>query len=145
MIRLKNVPLASENPDRRVSGAKLVGLAVVFLWFTLGGILHFSATQIEAGLVPPYIPHPRAAVLISGVFELLGAVGLLWQSSRRIAGIGLFLLTVAVTPVHIYMLQYPERFPSIPYWLLVVRLPVQLGLLALIVWSSSSIAPKRFR
>ena len=65
-------------------------------------------------IVPPYIPWPRAAVLISGVFELLGAVGLLWRPTRRAAGIGLFLLTLAVTPCHVYMLQRPNLFAAIP-------------------------------
>lgn len=87
-------------------------------------------------IVPPYIPWPHAAVLLSGVFEWLGAAGLLWWRTRRAAGIGLFLLTFAVTPAHIYMLQRPELF-GVPYWLLVLRLPVQAGLLWLILWSTA--------
>jgi uncharacterized membrane protein len=79
---------------------------------------------------------------VSGVFELLGAAGLLWRPTRRAAGVGLFLLTLAVTPAHFYMLQKPELFASVPYWALVVRLPVQVGLLALIAWSTSA-WPKR--
>lgn len=114
-----------------------VGLAFVFFWFLIGGIAHFVATDLEMTIVPPTIPWPRAAVLASGVFELLGAAGLLWQPTRRAAGLGLFALTIAVTPAHIYMLQQPELF-HVPYWALVVRLPVQLGLLALIVWSTAA-------
>ena len=116
---------------------RVAGLVFVFLWFALGGIAHFVATEAEMRIVPPYIPWPRAAVLVSGVFELLGAAGLLWRPTRRAAGIGLFLLTLAVTPAHFYMLQRPELFPSVPYWALVVRLPVQVALLALIAWSTS--------
>lgn len=112
------------------------GLAFVFLWFFIGGIAHFVATATEMRIVPPYIPWPRAAVLVSGVFELLGAAGILWRPTRRAAGIGLFALTLAVTPAHFYMLQQPELFPSIPYWALVLRLPVQVALLALIAWST---------
>ena len=112
------------------------GLAFVFLWFFIGGLAHFFATATEMRIVPPYIPWPRAAVLVSGVFELLGAAGLLWKPTRRAAGIGLFVLTLAVTPAHFYMLQEPQLFPSIPYWALIVRLPVQVALLWLIVWSS---------
>jgi len=114
---------------------RIAGLGVVFVWFFVGGIAHFAATAAEMRIVPPWIPWPRAAVLVSGAFELLGAVGLLWRPTRRAAGIGLFLLTLAVTPVHITMLQRPELF-GVPYWALVLRLPVQVALLALIAWST---------
>ena len=55
-----------------------VALGFVFLWFLMGGIAHFVATEMEMRIVPPYIPGPRAVVLLSGVFELLGALGLLF-------------------------------------------------------------------
>ena len=113
------------------------GLAFVFLWFAVGGVAHFVATDAEMRIVPPWIPWPRAAVLVSGVFELLGAAGLLWRPTRRAAGFGLFALTLAVTPAHIHMLQRPDLFASVPYWALVLRLPIQVALLALIWWSTA--------
>ena len=122
--------------------ARKVGLTVVFLWFLIGGIAHFAATEIEMRIVPPYIPWPRAAVLASGVFELVGAAGLLWPPARRIAGLGLFALTVLVTPAHLYMLQRPDLF-DVPYWALVLRLPLQVALLALIAWSTARPRPLR--
>ncbi len=117
----------------KLSRRKLAGLAFIFLWFFIGGIAHFAATDTEMSIVPPYIPWPRAAVLVSGVFELLGAAGILYGPTRRAALIGLFALTLAVTPCHFYMLQRPELF-HVPYWALVARLPVQVALLALIAW-----------
>ena len=118
------------------SRLKTAGVVFVFLWFFVGGIAHFAATETEMRIVPLYIPWPRAAVLVSGVLELLGAAGLLLRSTRRAAGTGLFLLTLAVTPSHIYMLQQPELFP-IPVWALWLRLPIQVALLALIVWCTA--------
>ena len=112
---------------------RTAGLVFIFFWFAIGGIAHFIATEAEMRIVPPWFPWPRAAVLVSGVFELIGAAGLLWAPTRRLAGIGLFVLTLAVTPAHIYMLQVPELF-NVPYWLLVARLPLQLALLVLIAW-----------
>lgn len=120
-----------------VSRWRAAGLAFVFLWFAVGGVAHFALTETEMRIVPPYIPWPREAVLVSGVFELLGAAGLLWRPTRRAAGVGLFLLTLAVTPAHVYMLQRPELFANVPYWALVVRLPVQVGLLGLIAWCTA--------
>ncbi len=125
----------AETPDRHRQARRL-GLVVVFLWFFIGGIAHFVATDVETGLVPPWIPWPRAMVLASGVFELIGAAGLLWPHSRRAAGWGLFALTIAVTPVHVWMLQRPDLFPAVPFWALVLRLPLQAALLALIWWST---------
>jgi uncharacterized membrane protein len=64
----------------------------------------------------------------------LGCCWLLWRPTRRAAGVGLFALTLAITPVHIYMLQWPELF-DVPYWALLLRLPLQAALLALIAWT----------
>lgn len=125
--------------DTRFPGNALAvrraGLAFVFLWFLIGGIAHFIATETEMRIVPPYIPWPREVVLLSGAFELLGATGLLWRRTRRAAGIGLFMLTILVTPAHFYMLQQPELF-DVPFWALVLRLPIQVMLLVLIAWST---------
>ncbi len=118
-----------------MSAGKRIGLGIVFVWFFLGGIAHFTATDMEMRIMPPYIPAPRLMVWVSGVCELLGAVGLLLPRTRRAAGIGLVALTIAVTPANVYMLQQAEAF-HVPYWALVARLPLQVGLLALIAWSS---------
>jgi uncharacterized membrane protein len=132
----------NNEPENRASNKpamapilKRIGLVLVFLWFLFGGVAHFSLTEVEMRIVPPAIPWPRAAVLISGVFELLGAVGILIPRTRRAAGIGLFLLTIAVTPANVYMLQHGELF-NVPRWALIVRLPFQVVLLALILWST---------
>lgn len=120
-----------------LSRARQVGLAFVFLWFFIGGIAHFAATELEMRIVPPWIPWPRAAVLVTGVLELLGAAGLLWRPSRRAAGWGLALLTVAVTPANVFMLRQAADFPAVPVWVLVARLPLQAVLLVLILWSTA--------
>jgi uncharacterized membrane protein len=117
--------------------AKRIGLAIVFLWFFIGGLAHFVFTEIEMRIVPPYIPWPRTAVLVSGLFELIGAAGLILPATRRAAGIGLFALTLAVTPANVYMLQRSDLF-DIPLWILVARLPLQVLLLALILWSTAA-------
>ncbi|MES2972848.1 MAG: hypothetical protein V4757_04535 [Pseudomonadota bacterium] len=129
-------------PSARLSRWRIAGIAFVFLWFFIGGIAHFALTEVEMRIVPPWFPWPRAAVLVSGVFELLGAAGLLSRPTRRAAGWGLFALTLAVTPAHIYMLQAPELF-GVPYWALVLRLPIQVALLVLIEWSTRAAAPAR--
>ena len=131
----KNAPPSTVATVAMIPILRRVALVLVFLWFMIGGVAHFSLTELEMRIVPPSIPWPRAAVLISGVFELLGAVGILIPVTRRAAGIGLFLLTIAVTPANVYMLQHAELF-NVPRWALIVRLPFQAVLLAMIIWST---------
>ncbi len=130
-------PSLLSEPPAAVRGWRLAGLIFVFLWFLIGGIAHFVATDLEMRIVPPWIPWPRAVVLVSGVLELAGAVALLWRPSRRLAGWGLFALTLAVTPANLYMLQHAAQF-AVPYWALVLRLPLQVALLVLILWSTAA-------
>ena len=115
---------------------KIAGLCFVFLWFMSGGIYHFINADFFLIIMPPYIPFHLAAVYISGVFEILGALGLLFARSRRPAGIGLFILTIAVSPANIYMWMNPNLFPDISELFLAVRLLIQVLLLACIWWST---------
>ena len=145
MTAANNAPKeAAQSAVAMVPLFRRIGLILVFLWFLFGGVAHFSLTEVEMRIVPPAIPWPRAAVLISGVFELLGAAGILIPATRRAAGIGLFLLTIAVTPANVYMLQHAELF-NVPRWALIVRLPFQAVLLALILWSTWTPIVKRSR
>ncbi len=115
---------------------KTAGRILVFTWFFIGGVTHFTLAEFYLRIVPPYIPFPLAAVYVSGVFELLGAFGILFRKTRSLAGMGLMVLTVMVTPANVYMALHPELFPSIPVWMLIARLPLQVLLLWLIWWST---------
>lgn len=115
---------------------KIVGLAIVFLWFAIGGVYHFINPDFFARIVPPYIPWPLTAVYLSGVFELLGAIGILLPKWRSRAGVGLFILTLCVTPANVYMWMNPQLFPTISEAALGFRLILQVGLLACIWWST---------
>ena len=128
-------------------GRRSIGIALVFLWFFVGGAAHFIYTDAEMQIVPPWLPQHRWIVLISGGFELAGALGLLARQTRRPAGLGLILLTLAVTPANIYMWQNPELFPDIPTWALALRLPLQGALIACIWWSTIPPRPgtRRYR
>ena len=136
---MKYLPFVSAElgePVRRGTRWQRAALWFVFAWFLLGGLAHFAFTDLEARIVPPQVPDAQDVVLITGFLELLGAFGLLLPWTRRAAGWGLLLLTLAVTPANVYMLQIHDQFPSIPPWLLWLRLPLQLVLLWLIWWGS---------
>ena len=115
---------------------KNMGLALVFLWFMGGGIAHFTSTDFFVAIMPPFIGFHREIVYISGVFEILGAIGILIPALRQWAGNGLLLLVVCVSPANIHMWLHPELFPDVPPEFLSARLVIQVGLLWLIWWST---------
>ncbi len=91
-------------------------LAVVFVAM---GALHF-VPRVQRGMesmIPPGmrgtgIRSPRTLVVVSGVAEILGGLGLLapWWPVRFVAAIGLIALLVAVFPANAYAARHPERF-----------------------------------
>jgi len=122
---------------------RYLGLAIVFLWFFLGGVGHFTMTEFFVSIMPPYVPFHLPIVYISGVFEIVLALLILWPGVRPLAGWGLFALTIAVTPANIHMWLHPELFPDASETALSIRLVVQVILLALIWWSTQVESPDR--
>jgi uncharacterized membrane protein len=115
---------------------RYLGLAVVFLWFAIGGVGHFLKPQMFVSVVPPYVPFPLEVVYITGVMELLGAIGVCLPRWRQRAGTALFIFTICVTPANIYMWMNAELFPGVSETALGVRLIIQVLLLACIWWST---------
>jgi uncharacterized membrane protein len=124
------------QPGFLKSRGRWLGLIFVFAWFLVGGIGHFANPGFFLKIVPPQLPLRLEAVYVSGFFELAGAIGLLHPGLRRLAGIGLFALTIVVTPANVYMWRHFELFPSVPEPLLLLRLVVQVALLGCIWWSA---------
>ena len=115
---------------------KNFGLAIVFAWFMVGGITHFTNPQFFVSIMPPYIGYHLELVYISGVFEIIGAIGILIPRLRQWAGNGLILLVILVSPANVHMWLNPDLFPDVPEAFLSLRLVIQLLLLALIWWST---------
>ncbi len=115
---------------------RMAGVGFVALLFLTSGTCHFLLTRFFVAIMPPWLPFHRAAVYVSGFFELLGAAGLMFASTRRAAGVGLFALTILVTPANLHMWLHPELFPAFSESLLFWRLPAQAVLLA-IIWFSA--------
>jgi len=101
--------------------------------YILAGANHFRVPNFYRAIIPPFFPVPGALVIVSGVFEIIGGLGLLIPGLRRFAGWGLIALLIAVFPANIYMVVAPDRIADLHVapWLLWLRLPLQ-GVL--IVW-----------
>ncbi len=96
------------------------------------GVLHFVSPRGFEKIVPPWLPNAKLLVYISGVFEVLGGLGLLIPFSQRFSAWGLIALFIAVFPANIHMavkkIQLNPRKP-LPVWAMWARLPLQFVLI----------------
>jgi uncharacterized membrane protein len=110
-------------------------LAALFL---TAGTIHLLHPELFLPAMPPWIPFHLACIEISGVFELLGGIGLLMPipKIRLMAGWGLALLLVAVFPANIYMAVAHVQVHGFPSheWMAWARLPLQPVLIAGVLW-----------
>jgi len=95
-------------------------------FFVSAGINHFLIPRAYRSIVPPSMAdHAERLVVVSGVAEIAGGIGVLLPRTRRPAGLGLIALLAAVFPANLYMARNPEDFSRIPRWALYARLPLQ--------------------
>ena len=104
---------------------KKLALFSFSIFFISAGIDHFINKEFYLSIMPPAFPLHLEAVYISGFFEILGGIGLLFARLRKIAALGLLALLISVYPANIYMALTPEAFPDIPLFALYFRLALQ--------------------
>ena len=106
----------------------LLSRYVLALLFVLAGIWHFVHPATYLAIMPSWLPQPLALIYVSGVFEILGGLGLLPARTRRMASWGLLALLLAVFPANLYMALIHEQL-GILGWVAWGRLPLQLPLM----------------
>lgn len=80
------------------------------LMFTLTGIAHSvpGMRRDMIAIVPPPLPAPALLVTVTGVLELVGAVGVVYPPTRVAAAGCLFVLMLAMFPANIYAARMPD-------------------------------------
>ena len=99
--------------------------------FILAGILHFLFPRKYESIMPDYIPHHKAMVFWSGVFEVLGGLAIMIPAFRFAGGWGLILLLAAVFPANIDMFRqaWVKRGLTLYTLATLIRLPIQFWLM----------------
>ena len=136
--------------------AVLVVLAAAFALFRLFGESQFAARCALAAMlvftgcahfvpvvrdtmvrmVPPELPNPGAIVFLTGILEILGAVGLVIPQTRRGAGIALCFFFLAVLPANIHAAKAGILINGQPATALWLRIPIQFLFIWLAWWST---------
>ena len=106
-----------------------VGLS---LFFVVTSLAHFASTQAMAEMLPASIPYRVGLIYLTGVFELLGAIGVWIPSLTRLTGLLLIVMLICLLPANIYSAINRVEFgghSAGPAYLL-LRVPFQL----LVIW-----------
>ena len=85
-------------------------------------------------IMPKYLPKHRELVYVSGVAEILLGIGLCIPQLKNIAIIGIILMLVIFLMVHFYMLRGEKEGAGIPRYILLLRIPLQFGLMYWAYW-----------
>ena len=119
------------------SMTKQIGLILLALFFIVSGINHFINSDIYVAIMPTYLPAHLELVYLSGLFEMLGGIGVVISPIRQWAGYGLIVLLIAVVPANFYMAMNPDKFVDIvSAWVLYARLPLHFLLIWWTFWAT---------
>lgn len=110
--------------------------AILAISLLIVGITHFTHPVQYARIVPPQLPNSVFWVYLSGVFEIIFAIGLMIPYVSVAAAWGMILLFIAVFPANINQAINSIPIEGIPhspiaYW---IRLPFQAVLIAWAWW-----------
>lgn len=85
----------------RVETARTVLRWVLAAAFLVAGVLHVRSPAPFLAITPAWVPMPGMVILLTGIAEIAGAIGLFVPRLRAAAGVGLALYAVCVYPANI--------------------------------------------
>ena len=115
---------------------KSILIIISSIFYTIVGIKHFIEPNYFLSIIPPYLPFHIELVYISGFFEILFGLMILFPKYRYYGSIGLILLLIAVFPANIYLAQSKEAQEAIgaSQQIAIWRLPIQGILIWIAYW-----------
>jgi uncharacterized membrane protein len=93
-------------------------------------------------MVPEWVPWPEGMVVVTGLCETAGAIGLLVPRLQRAAGIALIVFLIAVFPANVRAAREGVALGGRPATPLVWRLPMQVLLIGLLAWVTRTGGPR---
>lgn len=99
--------------------------------FILSGIAHFLSPRIFVALIPKGVPGRPFLVYLSGLVELVLAVGLWQERWRKLAAQGTLGLMLLFLPLHVVDIFREKPIAGGRRWTAVLRLIAQFSLIKL--------------
>ncbi|WP_411343281.1 DoxX family protein [Paenibacillus sp. WLX1005] len=108
--------------------------AAVAVMFLLGASTHWGSKRPDMiRMVPPAFPRPDWIITITGVLEIAGAIGILFDATSRAASIGLAVLLIAMFPANVFAAKKKLTIGGKPVTGLLVRTIIQLIFIAAVL------------
>ena len=122
---------------RRLSTWRDAGLGALVVMFLFTSTAHFSSMKHDlAAMMPEPLPDGLWIIYLTGVFEIAGAIGLLIPTTRRLAGVGLLLLLIAMFPANVNAALNGIPLGGEPATALWLRTPMQILFMVMVWWTS---------
>ena len=99
------------------------------IMYILAGIMHFLKPKVYLRIMPEYLPFHKFLVVLSGFAEILLGISLLIPPIKNLAIFGIIMMLTIFLAVHFYMLSEKKASAGIPAWILILRIPLQFGLM----------------
>ena len=109
------------------------------LFYVYAGVNHFIDSDYFLKIMPPYLSYHLELVYISGAFEILLGIMLIFNKTRYMACWGLILLLIAIFPANIYLAQTNGNLLDISPIVAWGRLPFQAIFIGIAYWHSKNI------
>jgi len=97
--------------------------------YIFAGIMHFVKPKLYMRVMPNYLPNHKLLVYLSGIAEIALGIGLCVPQLKVISIYGIIAMLVVFLLVHFYMLSSDKAASGIPKWILILRIPLQFGLM----------------
>ncbi|MFP7176080.1 DoxX family protein [Priestia filamentosa] len=108
--------------------------SAVALMFLFTATAHWGRRRLDLiKMVPPSVPNPALMVTITGILEIIGAIGLLIPFTSNIASIGLALLLIIMFPANIYAARKVSTIDGKPTTPLFLRTILQIIFLTAVI------------
>ena len=97
--------------------------------YVFAGTMHFIKPKAYLRIMPQYLPNHKLLVALSGFSEIVLGIGLCFSTTKNLSIYAIILMLSIFLLVHFYMISGEKASAGIPKWILILRIPLQFGLM----------------
>ena len=99
------------------------------IMYIVAGVMHFIKPKIYMRVMPRFLPAHKQLVYNSGVAEIIAGAALFIPQLSAAAIYGIIAMLLVFMLVHVNMIFDKKAAAGIPFWIVILRIPLQFGLM----------------